>query len=218
VRVWLPVAIAFAASVAVARAEGPAVGQPPVMDVIVSDAKGRGVSTLTAADFHISEQGQPRQVTAARFVRGESRVIAIFLDEFHTTAGEPAGRVRTALARVIRSGLAPGDQVVVFKPLDSILTIATTTDHEAAAGAIETFDPRKGDYEPRTAFERSYIAGAPARIEAARVQIAVSALNALATHLSAMADARKTLVVVADGLGRRARSPRGEPLPTLESG
>src|SRR5262249_4262473 len=64
---------------------------------------------------------------------------------------------------------------------------------------------------------RTYIAGAPARIDAARGQIAVSALNALATHLASLGDGRKTLVVVADGLGRRARAARGEPLPAVET-
>jgi len=217
VRVWLVVAVAIAASLALPRADAAADAKPPIIDVIVTDAKGRVVPTLTAADFKISEQGQPRPVAAARFVRGESRVIAIFLDEFHTAAGEAAARVGAALARIVRSGLAAGDQIVVFKPLDSILTITTTTDHEAAAQAIEAFDPRKGDYEPRTPFERTYIAGAPARIDTARGQIAVSALNALATHLASLGDGRKTLVVVADGLGRRARAARGEPLPTLET-
>jgi VWFA-related protein len=217
VRVSLVVTLAIAAWVALPRAEGASDGKPPVLDVIVTDAKGRVVPTLTASDFQISEQGQPRPVAAARFVRADSRIIAIFLDEFHTGAGEAAARVGAALARIVRSGLASGDQIVVFKPLDSILTITTTTDHEAAARTIEAFDPRKGDYEPRTPFERSYIAGAPARIETARGQIAVSALNALATHLASLGDGRKTLVVVADGLGRRARAPRGEPLPTLET-
>jgi VWFA-related protein len=218
VRVWLAVLVALAASVALPHADAAASdGKPPVLDVLVTDAKGRVVPTLTAADFQISEQGQPRPVTAARFVRGDSRIIAIFLDEFHTAPGDAAGRVTAALARIVRSGLAAGDQIVVFKPLDSILTIATSTDHEAAARAIDGFDPRKGDYEPRTPFERTYIAGAPARIDAARGQIAVSALNALATHLASLGDGRKTLVVVADGLGRRARAARGEPLPTLDT-
>jgi len=217
VRVSLLVAVALAASTAVPRADSASGAKPPVIDVIVTDAKGRVVPTLTTADFQISEQGQPRPVAAARFVRDDNRIVAIFLDEFHTAAGDASGRVSAALARIVRSGLASGDQIVVFKPLDSILTIATTADHEAAARAIEAFDPRKGDYEPRTPFERTYIAGAPARIETARGQIAVSALHALATHLASLGDGRKTLVVVADGLGRRAKAPRGEPLPTLET-
>jgi VWFA-related protein len=217
VRARFGVAVAIAVWVALPRADAASDAKPPVLDVIVTDAKGSAVPTLTAADFKISEQGQPRPVAAARFVRGDSRIIAIFLDEFHTGAGDAAGRVGAALARIVRSGLASGDQIVVFKPLDSILTISTTTDHEAAAQAIDTFDPRKGDYEPRTPFERTYIAGAPARIDAARGQIAVSALNALATHLASLGEGRKTLIIVADGLGRRARAARGEPLPTLET-
>jgi VWFA-related protein len=218
VRAWLTATVVLAATVAFSRAGAAASDdKPPVIDVIVTDAKGRVVPTLTAADFKISEQGQSRPVTAARFARGDRRIVAIFLDEFHTAAGDAAARVTAALARIVRSGLASGDEIVVFKPLDSILTITTTTDHDAAARAIEGFDPRKGNYEPRTPFEQTYIAGAPARIDAARGQIALSALNALATHLASLGDGRKTLVVVADGLGRRAKSSRGEPLPTLDT-
>jgi VWFA-related protein len=216
VRVWLTAALVIAASVALLRAAA-SDDRPPVIDVIVTDAKGRVVPTLNAADFQVFEQGRPRPVTAARFARGDRRIVAIFLDEFHTAAGDAAARATAELARVVRSGLTSGDEIVVFKPLDSILTIATTTDHDAAAREIESFDPRKGNYEPRTPFERTYIAGAPTRIDAARGQIAISALNALATHLASLGDGRKTLVVVADGLGRRARSSRGEPLPTLET-
>jgi VWFA-related protein len=187
------------------------------VDAIVTDARGRAVDTLKAADFTVIEQGQPQPVASAQFVRGETRLLAIFLDEFHTTAGDAATRVRDTLAHAIRDDLAPGDQVVVFKPLDSILAITMTTDHAAAAQAIETFEGRKGDYAARSAFERNYIAGTPARIDAARAQIALSALNALAQHLGARGPGRKSLLVVSDGLSRRPRTRGGDALPTFDT-
>ncbi len=44
------------------------------------------------------------------------------------------------------------------------------------------------------------MAGTSERIEAARAQVTVSALNALAVRLSSLNDRRKTLLVVTEGL------------------
>ncbi len=85
-----------------------------------------------------------------------------------------------------------------MKPLDSLLTIRLTRDREAVRRAIESFEGRKGDYEPRNAYERDFIAGTPARIDAARAQVALSAINALAVHLGSLTDRRKTLIVATE--------------------
>jgi VWFA-related protein len=215
------VAIAFALLLAAGLTVPPepaAASVPaPVVDVIVTDARGRAVDSLKPGDFSVLVQGAPETVTAAPFVRTRERLFAIFLDEFHTTPDERTVEVREALARFVRDDLQPGDQVVVFKPLDSILTIALSADRAAAVRQIEAFEGRQGDYAARTALERSLMAGSPARIEAARTQIAVSALNALATHLGTLGSDRKTLIVVSDGLGDTPRLRRGDALPTLGS-
>lgn len=212
--------IAQALALALAATPLPADPTPvhsPVIDVIVTDGRGRAIENLQPADFSILDQGQVQTIAAARFIRAEARLFAIFLDEFHTAAGEAADRLRDALVRFVKDGLEPGDQVVVLKPLDSILSITLTTDRGAAMRAIETFQPRDGDYTARTPFERNYIAGTPERIAAARTQIVVSALNALATHLGTLGDGRKTLIVVSDGIGRRVRTQVDAPLPTLDT-
>ena len=146
-----------------------------------------------------------------------SRLFAIFLDEFHTTSGPGVERARAALIRFIREDLAPGDLFVVLKPLDSLLDIRLTNDRDAAVRAIESFDPRRGDYAPRTSFERNFIAGAPARIDAARAQIAASSLDALAMHLGRFSPARKTLIIVSEGFVRGTRRRGDELLPTADS-
>src|SRR4029079_11324875 len=67
-----------------------------------------------------------------------------------------------------------------------------------------------------TAFERNFIAGTPARVEAARAQIATSSLEALATELGQLGAGRKTLIVVTEGFSRSRR--RGDSLlPSLDS-
>jgi VWFA-related protein len=226
-----------------AQQPGRAIQPPVILDVVVTDAQGRTVTTLQASDFAVDEQGTPRRVVAARFVknvlpipspadaapvqsaddeRREAaepgvRLFAIFLDEFHVTSGPGADRTRDALIRFVREALSPHDLLVVLKPLDSLLTIRLTRDRESALRALETFQGRKGDYTPRTTFEQKYLAATPARVDAARAQIASSALLALASHLGSLGPMRKTLIVLSEGFECTARR-RGEVLlPTLDT-
>ena len=194
-------------------------------DVIVSDARGRPVENLTPADFAIAENGVPqtarhrpvrqdrprhaaepaprrsdrRSTSRSRPRRDGTRLVAILLDEYHVSAAS-TGRVRDALTRFVDHDLGPRDLVAVLKPLDSLLTIRMTRDRDQIRHAIDTFQGRLGEYEARSAFEQNFIAGAPARIEQVRTQVATSALNALVVHLGRLADGRKSVVLVSDGL------------------
>ena len=211
------------------------------IDVVATDARGRIVENLTAADFELREDTTPLALESVRFVRAASaaadavrpiqtaaderqaaspdgpRLFAVFLDEYHVQAGANTDRVREALLRFVDRDLAPDDLLVVLKPLDSLLAIRTTRDRAAARAAIESFAGRRGDYEARNAYERDYIAGTPARIDAARNQVALSSINALALHLGSLADRRKTIVVASEGVGRADRRRGQEYLPTLDT-
>ena len=166
-------------------------------------ARGRGVAAAAA------RRGFSRRPTSgsppARTRRGCSR-------SFWTNTTSPSGvetdRVREALTRFVDRDISPRDLIVVMKPLDSLFAIRLTRDRDAVRRAIESFEGRKGDYEPRNAYERDYIAGTPARIDAARSQVALSAINALAVHLGSLTDRRKTLIVATET--RRPRRARGE--------
>ena len=231
----LVTAVAQAFSPAIAFAQ-PAVTDSPThvvrIDAIAVDGRGRLVEDLKPADFELREDSTPRPLESAQFVRAAGgRRFAIFLDEYHVGAGPASDRVRITLTRFV-DALDPHDLLVVMKPLDSLFAIRLTDDRETARRAIAGFEGRKGDYEPRNAYERNYIAGTPARIEAARSQVALSAMNALAIQLGTDADSpfdstrgrsldsaqgrRKTLIVVSEGVGRSERR-RGQDLPTLES-
>jgi VWFA-related protein len=214
----LAAATAFAQPAAPAQ---PAVSDPPThvvrIDAIASDARGRLIENLKPADFELREDDTLVPVESAQFVRpGGARRIAIFLDEYHVSAGAASERVREVMTRFVEQSLRPDDQVVVMKPLDSLFAIQLTTDRDTARKAIASFEGRKGDYEPRNAYERNYIAGTPPRIEATRAQVALSAMNALAIHLGTDAEGRKTLIVVTEGVARSERR-RGQDLPTLET-
>ncbi len=201
---------------------------PIIIDVVAQDASGRPIDALQPSDFSIAGPAAALSVEAVRFVRvngaaattGDplppiasredehaavnelTRLFAIVLDEFHVTPGAPADRVRDALLRFVREDLGTADLLVVAKPLDSRLEIRLSRDRAAALRVIEGFEPRRGDYAPRTSFERTFIAAAPARIDSTRAQITTSLLEALATHLGRFAPARKTLIVVSEGFVR----------------
>jgi VWFA-related protein len=212
------------------------------VDVTVTDARGRAITDLKSADFELREGETVLPLESARLVRvaagaptepppriqsaaderlaagqEEARLFAIFLDEYHVASGVETDRVRDTLTRFVDRDVSPRDLIVVMKPLDSLLAIRMTRDREAARRAIESFEGRKGDYEPRNAYERDYIAGTPVRIDQARSQVALSAINALAVHLGSLTDRRKTLIVAADTVGRTDRRRGQEYLPTIDT-
>jgi VWFA-related protein len=189
------------------------------IDVIAADAKGRVLDNLRPSDFALVDDGAVQTLEGVKFVRAASddpRIVALFLDEYHVSA-ESTESVRTSLTRFVEQDLRAQDLLVVMKPLDSIFTIAPTTDRGPALEAIRAFEGRAGDFEARNAYERNFMAGTPARIEQARTQVALSAINAIAVHLASYADQRKTIVVVSEGFGRGERRRGLEFLPTVET-
>jgi VWFA-related protein len=208
----------------------------------VSDEHGRSIEDLGPGDFELIEEDTPRSIEAARFIRtsgagipgGEfpeirsradeqaeaaregTRLFALLLDEYHVAPGPATDRVRDALSRLVADHLGPRDLVVVFKPLDSLLSIRLTRNRDEIARAIATFEGRKGEYQPRNAFEKNFLAADPERIEMMRRQISMAALNGLVAHLGGLDAGRKALVLVSEGFHPRERTP-GEARPTLEA-
>lgn len=207
------------------------------LDVLVDEP---GLSrVLRAADFTVTDGGtalaveavtlvQPSTNTAllppittrddeARVAADASRIVAIYIDEYHLRDDAAFSAARAAVAAFVRR-LGPRDLVVVRKPLDSLVTIRTTTDHDAAARIVEEAVPREDDLTPRSAFEQQFIATAPARIRATRRQIAVSSLSALVSHLGSLPGGRKTLVLLSNGFSVPPSATRGEQvLPGIDA-
>ncbi len=212
------------------------------IDLFATDARGRTVDNLALGDFELQVDGVSQTLDGVRFVRvgagsdpaapvtirsvaderqaaapDDARLFGIFLDEYHVSAGPATARVREALTRFVDREMTAHDLVVVMKPLDSLLSIRFTANREAARQSIQSFEGRKGDYEPRNAYERNYIAGTPARIDAARNQVAWSAINALAVHMGRLVDRRKTLIVVSEGIAGAERRRGQEYLATRDT-
>ncbi|MGB7220500.1 MAG: VWA domain-containing protein [Vicinamibacterales bacterium] len=235
------------AAVLLGAQTGPRGDQTPVahevrIDVIAVDAAGRVVTNLSASDFELREGAAPQTIDEVRFVstaaappdeplapvdsaaderreagRAGARLFAIYLDEYHISPGASADRTRDALTALLDRSLGPRDLIVVMKPLDSLFTIRLTRDRDRARQIVASLEGRKGDYTPRNTYERNYMAGAPERIEVARTQVTVSALNALALHLGSLGDLRSSILVVSEGLRRTPRQRGREYLATIDS-
>jgi VWFA-related protein len=189
------------------------------LDAFVLDARSRPLENLTAADFEIHEDGVPATVEAARFVSAAAtpRLVGVYLDEYHLSEASAEG-IREQLRRFVERDLDARDRLVVLKPLDSLLAISIDSDREASLNAIARVAGRKGDYAPTDAYERQYMAKVPPAIDLARAQITASGLNALAVRLGqADRDARKTLIVVSEGLGGPLDTRRRSSLPTIDT-
>jgi VWFA-related protein len=235
-------AVAFALGLSHQTSTGGPERTPARVDAIVADADGRLVADLAPADVEVFDASGARPIESVRLIRADgsarpgetilpvlsaadeqaeaardgTRLFAFFLDEYHVTPGVAAIRAREAVGRFVDEHLGPRDLVLVVKPLDSLIALRLTRDREAARRAIATFEGRKGELEPRSAFEKNYIGASPARVVAVREQIVTSALNALAAHLAGLGASRKTLIVVSEGFSPAPRRRGDESLPTLE--
>ena len=173
------------------------------ISTIVTDRQGKPVTGLSIKDFDVREDGVVQKLVSVESRKPEPRRLAILLDEFHVAAADTM-RVRDAVARFAAEQLRPGDVAVVLKPLDPLTGVRLTDDRAALRAAIESFEGRKGNYEPRSALEEETMGRAPALVDAGRAQVVLSGLRALATQLGS-SSGRSAILLVSEGF---ARAPR----------
>lgn len=215
-----------------AQEAGPAAPEPVRLDAVVTGPDGAPVEDLQPGDVEVRDDGEVQTLSDLEFVsprraagagttpviasgrderesagRPGTRLVGILLDEFHV-APEHTARVREAVGRFLDEQLRPEDLVVILKPLDSLADIRLSRDREELERQVRTFEGRRGDYEPRTSFEKTYMSRAPATAGPQRAQVVVSALAALAVHLGELSAGRKSLVFVSEGFGRVPRRGR----------
>ena len=198
------------------------------VDVIVTDGQRRPVTDLTQADFEVLEDGRPQSIEQFRLIRVDGnprpgdpqprqlrnvtdeelelsrddvRVFVFFLDDYHVRRSNSLA-MRDSLARFVENQLRPNDIVGVMYPLTPLDTIGFTRDHAAVAGALRRFEGRKYDYQPRNGLEEAYMRQRPSAeaVEQIRNQVVISALRGLATRLGGLREARKSVIMVSEGL------------------
>ncbi|MEO7275461.1 MAG: VWA domain-containing protein, partial [Vicinamibacterales bacterium] len=202
------------------------------INVIVTDPRGRPLVDLKPADFQLEDNGVAQTLasvelrapaagataavtpivtedderTAAQDVA--NRVFAVFLDEFNVSAGVNSARVREAAQRFIAESVRPGDLLYVLKPMDPVTGFRLTRDRTGALATIAAFEGRKGDYAPRTAFEKQFIGRTPAVVDGARAQIVTTGLREMIMAMGELRPARGAVVLISEGFSATAASER----------
>lgn len=106
----------------------------------VTDARGELVTGLTQADFSVSEDGQPQEITA--FAAGESPLsVALGVDRSWSMAGEPLRLAKQASQAFLRE-LRPGDRSMVLAISSQADVIAPmSADRESQLREVAALDP-----------------------------------------------------------------------------
>ena len=213
------------------------------VEAIVTDKHGAPIPSLGPADFAILDNGVAQKIETATWYsnapppvgpvsppaaiedaadeeraakeRG-TRVLAIYLDEFHVSAGESTERVKRAVGQFIDEQVRPSDLLVVMKPLDHLTQIRFSRDRDDARKAVSSFDGRRNDYTPRDSFEEQYLGRSPAAVRAARAQIVMSALRALAARMGELNGGLSGIVLMSEGFTSDVPRARERRLPDLQ--
>ena len=218
------------------------------VDVIVSDKSGANIADLKQTDFEVTEDGKPQTVESFKFIkldggampgpdgpprairtdedeeaeaaRDDVRLFAIFLDDYHVRRLASMS-VRDPLSKFIETQLGPSDMIGLMYPLQSVLNLRMTRNHEAVIQGIQHFLGRKYDYTPMNEIEQQYANYPTETVEQIRNKVSLSALKGLIIHMGTLKEGRKSLIVVSEGYTNmvppQMRSPNAQ-VPGLGGG
>jgi VWFA-related protein len=193
------------------------------VDVIVSDRAGNPVGDLKQTDFEVLEDGKPQKIETFRLVRIDSsapvettrgirsradeetaaaddnaRIFVFFLDDYHVRLGNSMA-ARRPMSEFVQNNLGPRDLVAVMYPLTPLDGVQLTRDHQSVIRAIERFEGRKFNYDPRNSIEERYALYPAEVVERIRRQVTMSALEGLSVKLGALREGRKAIVFISEG-------------------
>ena len=151
------------------------------VDAIVTDRQGNPVTDLKQEEFRIKEDGKPQTIDSFSIVkidpvaqqmdapvreirslydeqreaqRPDVRLFIILLDDYHVRRGNDMA-VRKPLIEFIENQLAPADLVAIMYPLTPVTGLTFTRNRKALVSAIENFQGRRFDYQPRNEYEEN---------------------------------------------------------------
>jgi len=196
------------------------------VDAIVTDRQGNPVIDLKQEEFKIKEDGKPQAIESfsvikidalaeqidgppAREIRSifdeqreaqrpDVRLFIILLDDYHVRRGNDMA-VRKPLIDFIENSLAPADMVAIMYPLTPITGLTFTRNRRSLVSAIEHFQGRRFDYQPRNEYEERYAYYPAATVEQIRNQVTMTALKGAAIRLGGLREGRKSLIFVSEG-------------------
>ena len=195
------------------------------VDAIVTDDDGNPVLDLTEDDFEIFEDDVPQQIESFKLVeltglpdpalpplssirnqydqereaaREDSRIFVFFLDDYHVRDVN-AMRMTAPLVEFVETQLAPTDLVAIMYPLTPVGDVRLTRNHEQIVHALQEFEGRKYNYDPRNGYEHLYAHYDTTTVEMIRNDVSLSALKALVIHLGGLREGRKSAIVLSEG-------------------
>jgi VWFA-related protein len=205
------------------------------VDVTVVDGRGNPVTSLTADDFEVLDDGQRQSITSFKLIeatgqatdeqslpirspqhaaveaaKDDVRVFLIFWDDYHIGQFGSALRARDDLTRIVLGAFGPADLVAIMDPLTTLDAIRFTRDRRQLAEQVHQLRGRRGVYiPPRSGVEEVHLM-TPARIEQIRCQVTESAVKAGAAHLGTLREGPSAMLVVTEGFGP-CGAPQDEP-------
>jgi VWFA-related protein len=195
------------------------------VDVIVTDDQGDPVVDLDQDDFEVYEDGAAQTIESFKLIqigsvpgpdaeftapirtrydeereaaREDVRLFVILFDDYHVRRVS-AMAVKAPLIRFLTQQLSPLDMVAFMYPLTPTGLVSFSRDRGAAVSAVEAFEGRKYDYEPRNQFEEQYAFYPTAVVERVRNEVSLSALRSLVTWLGTVREGRKSVILVSEG-------------------
>ena len=196
------------------------------VDVIVTDRKGKPVLDLKQEEFEVREDGKPQKIetfehrqdrrrqehrraaadarsdrcttSSAKRARPDVRLFVLFLDDYHVRRGNDMV-VRKPLIDFVQNQLAPQDMVAIMYPLTPVSELTFTRNRQSLISAIEKFEGRRFNYQPRNEFEERYAYYPASTVERIRNEVTMTALKGAAIKLGGMREGRKSIIFVSEG-------------------
>jgi VWFA-related protein len=170
------------------------------------DKKPQKVETfdvVNIAEISAATSAPPRAITSTSDEEVEARkpnvrLFVIVLDDYHVRRGSDL-YVRKPLSDFVTNQLAPEDMVAIMYPLTPSAALTFTRNHDSLLEAINHFEGRKGQYEPRNEFEERYAYYPATTVERIRDDVTMGALRGAAVRLGGMRDGRKSIIFVSEG-------------------
>ncbi|CAN5876917.1 hypothetical protein BH24ACI5_BH24ACI5_14030 [soil metagenome] len=211
------------------------------VDVIVSDKDGNPVLDLKPEEFTVSEDGRRQTIEQFEVVKidpldqvegpsigeirsredeireaakPEVRLFVILLDDYHVRRGNDMA-VRQPLIDFIQNQLAPADMVAIMYPMTPVDDISFTRSRSRLISAIEKFEGRKFNYDPRNMYEEQYAFYPTATVERIRNQITMGALEAAAIRMGGLREGRKSIIFVSEGFTESLPPQLSDPMAAL---
>ena len=127
------------------------------------------------------------------------RLFVFFFDDYHVRLSNSAS-VKDPLVQFVQTQLRPNDVVGIMYPLTPVDDISFTRNHDSVVSAIERFEGRKFNYEPRNRAEEQYAHAPSEVVERIRNEVVMGALRGLSTRLGGLREGRKAIIYVSEGL------------------